>query len=153
MSFKEVALFAGAAVGLLALGWSIIHYRLERHVALRVTARSEWRSTNGIRVEITNRSRKRSVEIRDVEVLHSAGLLKRRVGVAAGPGLSPHTPWTIEPEKHMDGWIPLSAVDGSLFGPGPPTRDFSKSVKVRVTLAVGRGPTSRRFKVAQQDGT
>src|SRR5882672_6218708 len=117
MSYLEIAQDVGAGAGLLSLGWSIIQYNLERQVALDVTARSEWRSEDGIKVEITNSSPKRSVEVRDVEVLHLGGALKRRVGVLAGPALTPRTPWTIEPEKRKEGWIPLRAIDGSQMGP------------------------------------
>jgi hypothetical protein len=153
MSVGNIARDIGAGAGLLSLGWYITQVALERRVAMRVTARPEWSSEDGLRVEITNRSRKRQAQVGDVEVLHSPGLFRRRVAVAAGPGLRPHTPWTIDPDQRYVGWLPLRAVDGSAMSSRSATQDFSRPIKVRVVLVVGRGPTSRRFKAKAAGGS
>jgi hypothetical protein len=150
MSLKEVAEVAeivGGGAAVIALVWAFVKYGLERIVGVQVRGKSEWRSVDGIRVEITNLSRKRSVQVRDVEVLHSRGLLRRREPEAAGPGLQPHTPWEIVPDRTRDGWMPLTAVDGSRLGPGPARWDFARPVRLRARLATGPRPTSRRFRV------
>jgi hypothetical protein len=74
-------------------------------------------------------------------------MLQRRSVELAGPFMEPRTPWGIEPDGESVGWVPLTAVNGSKMGPNPPTRDFSKPIKVRLKLNGRRGPTSRRFRI------
>lgn len=139
----------GAGAGVLSLGWQISRYLLDRRVALRVTTTTERRDEDGIRIEAQNRSPERSVKIRDVEVLHHRGVLRRRAPEAAGPFMQPRTPWVIGPDDDKEGWVPLRAVDGAEMGPGDPKWDFSKPIRVRLKLAVGHGPTSRRCRITR----
>jgi hypothetical protein len=154
MSLKDVAEIAeivGAVAAVLAAAWGFVTYGLDRVVGLRVRGKSEWRAADGIRVEIANLSRKRSVQVVDVEVLHSPGLFRRRVAIAAGPGSAPQTPWEIDPDRRKVGWIPLNAVDGSQLGSVAASWDFSKSVRLRAKLATGRSRLSRRFRIERHE--
>ncbi len=149
MTELEVAKAAGSAAGVVALAWNITRYALDSRVSLRVTAKSEHRASDGIRVEVRNRSRVRSVKVRDFEVLHKQSILKRRIVERAGPFMEPKTPWHVGPDDDQDGWVDLRAVDGSNMGPGKAKWDFSKPVKVRVVLTSGRGAISRRCRVVR----
>jgi hypothetical protein len=149
MSVAEIAKDAGAGAGALSLCWNVARYRLDRRVALRVSAAYELRGgQGGIRVSVANRSPEREVRVRDVEVLHWRGFLQRRAAEPAGPFMQPLTPWRIEPDGECDGWVPLSAVNGSKMSPSDPaTWSFSKPVRVRLKLSGRRGPTSRRCQI------
>ena len=131
MTELEVAKAAGSAAGVVALAWNITRYTLDRRVSLRVTAKSEYRGSDGIRIEVRNRSPVRTVKVRDFEVLHKQSTLKRRMAEKAGPFMEPKTPWSLGPDEDKDGWVDLQAVDGSNMGPGEAKWDFSKPVKVR----------------------
>ncbi|HEY5816047.1 MAG TPA: hypothetical protein VIS95_06880 [Solirubrobacterales bacterium] len=145
----EVAKVAGSAAGVVALAWNITRYALDRRVSLRVTAKSEHRASDGIRVEVRNRSPVRSVKVRDFEVLHKQSIFKRRVAEKAGPFMEPKTPWHIGPDDDQNGWVDLQAVDGSNMVPGTAKWDFSKRVRVRLVLTSGRGAISRRYKIVR----
>lgn len=148
MSLADIAGIVGAAATVLTLIWAFIAYGLDRIIGVRITGESKWASADGIRVEIANSSRKRSVQVDDVEVLHSPGRFRRRTAVVAAAGLNPATPWVIETDRKTVGWMPLNAVDGSDLGAVQAKWDFSRAVKVRAKLATGRRkPTSRPFRI------
>ncbi len=149
MTGLEVAKTTGSAAGVMALAWNITRYALDRRVALRVTAKSERRASDGILVEVRNRSRVRSVKVRDFEVLHKRSIFKRRTPEKVGPFMEPRTPWHIGPDDDQDGWVALQAVDGSNMGPGGAKWDFSKPIRVRLVLTSGRGAISRRCKIVR----
>lgn len=147
MSLPNIAEIVGAVVAIFGLLWGFLTYGLDRIVGVRVKGKSERRSVDGIRVEIANKSRKRDIQVKDVEVLHSRGWFRRRASEAAGPGLEPTTPWKIAPDEEKDGWVRLTAVDGSRPPTTSASEDFAKPVKLRVKLAPDKKRTSRRFRV------
>lgn len=150
MSGVETWTKVGAAAGALSLVWNLAQYALSRRVAVRVEAKSERRGgQDGIRIKVENRSSERNVKIGDVEVLHRSGFLRRRVAEVAGPFMEPHTPWVLGPDDDKDGWVALTAVNGSKNGPSSAKWDFSKPIKVRLKLTGRRGPTSRRCKITR----
>jgi hypothetical protein len=142
----EIAKAAGAVAGVVALGWNITQFALDRRVALSLTAQPEHRASDGIRVQVLNRSRTRSVKVREFEVLHKPALHKRRVPEKVGPFMEPATPWQIGPDDDKEGWVALAAADGSRMGPGKAKWDFSRRVRVRLVLTNGRRVVSGRFK-------
>ena len=149
MTALEIAEVSGWAAGVVALGWNVTRYVLDRRVALRVTAKSERRASDGIRVEVRNRSPVRSVRVRDFEVLHRQSIFKRRTPEKVGPFMEPNTPWHIGPDDDREGWVALQAVDGSNMGPGEAKWDFSKPIRVRLVLSSGRGAISRRCRIVR----
>jgi hypothetical protein len=146
MPALEIAKAAGAVAAVGALGWTIARYALDRRVALSVTAEAERRASDGIRVQVRNRSRARSVKVREFEVLHKPVLHKPRVPEKVGPFMEPATPWQIGPDDDKEGWVALAAVDGRGMGPGEAKWDFSRRVRVRLVLTNGRKVVSKRFK-------
>lgn len=149
MSGLEVAAWVSAGAAGLALVWSITKYALQRHVTVRVTGRPEHRDQDGIRIRVENRSQARSIEVKDIQVLHWHALLRRRIPAAAGPFMEPRTPWTVEPDTDKIGWVSLRAVDGSSGGPGAARWTFSRPIKIRLLLAGSRSATSRRCTVTR----
>jgi hypothetical protein len=130
------------------LAWSVIQYALGRWVKVDVTASADHRDTDGISVEVRNRSIQRSVEVCDVEILHKPGCFRRRVAEAAGPLMEPGTPWQVAADSSTSGWVRLKAVDGSGLAPGSePKWNFERPIRVRLKLAAHRGPKSKRVRV------
>jgi hypothetical protein len=148
MPALELIKATGSAAGLMALAWNIVEYRLEHRTSLKVSATPEARDRRqGVSVKIHNRSHNRPVQVKDLEVLHYQGLFKRRGIQSAGPFVEPRTPWTIEPEKDKDAWIPRNGIDGSDGDLKDPAWDLSKPIRVRAVLSVGRARRSRRCKI------
>jgi hypothetical protein len=147
-SALEILKDVGAGAGAVSLTWNVVQYRLGRRVKVEVTASADHRDTDGIGIEVRNRSSQRSVEVRDVEILHKPGLLRRRVAEAAGPLMEPATPWQVAADSSKSGWVRLDAVDGSGLAPGSaPKWDFERPIRVRLKLVAHRGPTSKRVRV------
>jgi hypothetical protein len=151
MSGADIATEVAGGVAALGLIGGLIKYRMDRRIGVAVMAKSDCRLRQaGIGVEVRNTSTQRQAKVKDVEVLHSRGLLRGRSAVSTGPFIEPLTPWVLGVDDSKDGWVALTAVNGSENGLKEATYDFSRAVKVRVKV-VGRrrGRTSRRFKVEQ----